>query len=45
VGAAETLEEPLNVRLGALFTPLALKRLESYRAAVRAGFYSEQLTE
>jgi hypothetical protein len=40
-GAAEPVDEPLDVRLGALFTPFDLARLAAYRAAVRIGFYHE----
>jgi hypothetical protein len=36
--------EPLDARLAALFTPMDLKRLDHYRAAVRADFYTDELT-
>jgi len=36
--------EPLDLRLSALFTAMDLKRLDHYRAAVRADFYTDELT-
>ncbi len=38
---ANETEEPLDVRLDALFSPSGLERLKHFRAAVRIGFYNE----
>jgi len=43
-GEAAADVEPLDMRLAALFTAMDLKRLDHYRAAVRANFYTDELT-